>query len=122
MSAAEVDVGIQEDTKDIGLGDIPEGEDEMSMAKEIRDEMMEEDDGEGDAEGSSATDAMEMSERLMDDMKSTYFETQMTGQKRSRAKARRTPVPVWLPLTIPAIPEKGDFDVTRLRESKYFFS
>ena len=25
-------------------------------------------------------------------------------------------------VTIPAIPEKGDFDVTRLRESKYFFS
>ncbi|GAB7352504.1 hypothetical protein MBLNU459_g2905t1 [Dothideomycetes sp. NU459] len=28
---------------------------------------------------------------------------------------------VWLPLTFPAVPEKGDFDVTRLRQSQYFF-
>ncbi|KAF2199887.1 DNA/RNA polymerase [Delitschia confertaspora ATCC 74209] len=29
---------------------------------------------------------------------------------------------VWLPLTFPAVPEKGDWDVRRLKESKYFFS
>lgn len=28
---------------------------------------------------------------------------------------------VWLPLQFPAVPEKGDFDVTRLKQSKYFF-
>lgn len=28
---------------------------------------------------------------------------------------------VWLPLTFPEVPEKGDFDVTRLKESRYFF-
>ncbi|KAF7196602.1 DNA-directed RNA polymerase, mitochondrial [Pseudocercospora fuligena] len=28
---------------------------------------------------------------------------------------------VWLPLTMPEVPAKGDFDVTRLRESRYFF-
>ncbi|KAK5134055.1 hypothetical protein LTR08_006945 [Meristemomyces frigidus] len=28
---------------------------------------------------------------------------------------------VWLPIAFPKVPEKGDFDVTRLRESKYFF-
>ncbi|KAF2703554.1 DNA/RNA polymerase [Pleomassaria siparia CBS 279.74] len=31
-------------------------------------------------------------------------------------------VQVWLPLTFPPIPKKGDWDVKRLRESKYFFS
>ena len=31
-------------------------------------------------------------------------------------------VQVWLPLTFPPVPKKGDWDVTRLRESKYFFS
>ncbi|CAH0055303.1 unnamed protein product [Clonostachys solani] len=31
-------------------------------------------------------------------------------------------VPVWLPMTFPAIPKKGDFDVKRLRDSQYFFS
>ncbi|KAK5256506.1 DNA-directed RNA polymerase, partial [Cryomyces antarcticus] len=29
---------------------------------------------------------------------------------------------LWLPLTFPPVPEKGDFDVTRLKESQYFFS
>ncbi|QIW99677.1 hypothetical protein AMS68_005195 [Peltaster fructicola] len=29
---------------------------------------------------------------------------------------------VWRPIVFPDVPEKGDFDVTRLRESKYFFS
>ncbi|TIA50043.1 DNA/RNA polymerase [Aureobasidium pullulans] len=28
---------------------------------------------------------------------------------------------VWLPLKFPEVPEKGDFDVTRLKESQYFF-
>ncbi|KAM0716156.1 hypothetical protein Q7P37_008670 [Cladosporium fusiforme] len=28
---------------------------------------------------------------------------------------------VWLPLTFPEVPAKGDFDVKRLRQSKYFF-
>ncbi|KAF2217195.1 hypothetical protein CERZMDRAFT_108986 [Cercospora zeae-maydis SCOH1-5] len=28
---------------------------------------------------------------------------------------------VWLPLTFPEVPAKGDFDVRRLRESRYFF-
>ncbi|KAL6719165.1 DNA-directed RNA polymerase [Lecanora helva] len=29
---------------------------------------------------------------------------------------------VWLPLTFPPVPKKGDFDVTRLKDSQYFFS
>ena len=29
---------------------------------------------------------------------------------------------VWLPLTFPPVPKKGDFDVTRLKNSQYFFS
>lgn len=31
-------------------------------------------------------------------------------------------VQVWIPLTFPPLPKKGTWDVTRLRESKYFFS
>ncbi|KAI9667612.1 MAG: DNA-directed RNA polymerase [Bathelium mastoideum] len=29
---------------------------------------------------------------------------------------------IWLPLTFPPVPSKGDFDVSRLKESQYFFS
>lgn len=35
---------------------------------------------------------------------------------------RREPVAVWVPLSFPPVPEKGDFDVTELRNSDYFFS
>jgi DNA-directed RNA polymerase len=47
------------------------------------------------------------------------------------AKPRKSPgrylnsistIQVWLPLTFPPVPKKGDWDVARLRESKYFFS
>ncbi|RYF37284.1 MAG: hypothetical protein EOO38_26550 [Cytophagaceae bacterium] len=29
---------------------------------------------------------------------------------------------VWIPLTFPPVPKKGGWDVSRLRESEYFFS
>ncbi|KAI9851853.1 MAG: DNA-directed RNA polymerase [Thelocarpon superellum] len=32
------------------------------------------------------------------------------------------PIKIWLPLTFPDVPKKGDFDVKRLRDSLYFFS
>ncbi|KAK4494742.1 hypothetical protein PRZ48_014098 [Zasmidium cellare] len=49
------------------------------------------------------------------------------GEKITKAtKVKRAPVSqrklfVWVPLTFPEVPKKGDFDVRRLRESRYFF-
>nr|POE72204.1 dna-directed rna polymerase, mitochondrial [Quercus suber] len=39
----------------------------------------------------------------------------------SKKRPSQLKVSVWLPITFPEIPEKGTFDVTRLRASKYFF-
>lgn len=36
--------------------------------------------------------------------------------------AEMSTIQVWIPLTFPPVPKKGTWDVTRLRESKYFFS
>jgi DNA-directed RNA polymerase len=36
--------------------------------------------------------------------------------------SRLKTIQVWLPLTFPPVPQKGSWDVSRLRESKYFFS
>ncbi|RDL30715.1 uncharacterized protein BP5553_10060 [Venustampulla echinocandica] len=36
--------------------------------------------------------------------------------------ARSIQIPVWLPLTFPPVPKKGEFDVSRLKDSQYFFS
>jgi DNA-directed RNA polymerase len=48
-------------------------------------------------------------------------------QKEPRSSASQTAnavtrIQVWLPLTFPPVPKKGDWDVKRLKESKYFFS
>ncbi|KXS99739.1 hypothetical protein AC578_10406 [Pseudocercospora eumusae] len=54
-------------------------------------------------------------------------ELDTTAKAMSDKKKAKTPrkvprkVYVWLPLTMPEVPAKGDFDVTRLRESRYFF-
>ncbi len=42
--------------------------------------------------------------------------------KAKAAAARPLPVQIWMPLTFPDIPAKGDFDVRRLKQSDYFFS
>ncbi|KAF3033309.1 DNA-directed RNA polymerase [Didymella heteroderae] len=52
---------------------------------------------------------------------SAHFETPKTERK-GKWLSEMSTVQVWLPLTFPPVPKKGDWDVARLRESKYFFS
>jgi DNA-directed RNA polymerase len=51
---------------------------------------------------------------------------QIEARKFTQSKKRKGKlegrVTVWVPLSIPEVPEKGDFDVSRLRDSTYFFS
>lgn len=54
-----------------------------------------------------------------------YFVMEMSKKNRAAAKPTRpraVQTSLWLPLTFPTIPKKGDFDVTMLKGSKYFFS
>lgn len=54
-----------------------------------------------------------------------YFLMEMTKSTRQQEKkksSKAVQLSLWLPLTFPAIPKKGNFDVTMLKESKYFFS
>ncbi|KAJ4300088.1 DNA-directed RNA polymerase [Collariella sp. IMI 366227] len=61
---------------------------------------------------------------------SSYFHSKIlktpaapTSTTKPKSKTSRPAmISVWMPLTFPAIPKKGDFDVTKLKESKYFFS
>lgn len=39
-----------------------------------------------------------------------------------RSVSLKRSIQVWIPLTFPEVPKKGGWDVSRLRESKYFFS
>lgn len=45
----------------------------------------------------------------------------MTMVKKKTSSAPPRKLFVWLPLTFPEVPQKGEFDVKRLRESRYFF-
>ncbi|KAK4096538.1 DNA/RNA polymerase [Parathielavia hyrcaniae] len=50
-----------------------------------------------------------------------YFAQSMhTADKPPKTRVHQ--VSLWLPLTFPDIPKKGSLDVTKLKESKYFFS
>ncbi|KAI6493235.1 hypothetical protein MCOR11_006317 [Pyricularia oryzae] len=51
----------------------------------------------------------------------SHFGLAMEGRKRASMTRKRT-VSIWAPISFPDIPAKGDFDVTRLKSSKYFFS
>ena len=101
MSAMEADVSINEDKRDIGLGAIPQtenpSEDILAVDEEPFENATHEDAGK---------DVTKFSERLMEEMKSTHFESQMIEKKKTPAPKRSTAVPVWLPLTIPAVPKK----------------
>jgi len=52
--------------------------------------------------------------------KTSKIATQFTSTK-SAEEYRKRKVYVWLPISFPDVPVKGDFDVKRLKQSKYFF-
>lgn len=55
--------------------------------------------------------------------KISHFQEKLTKPKKVPKKdSPKSYVSVWLPLSFPKVPEKGDFDVTQLRNSDYFFS
>ncbi|KAI0199230.1 DNA-directed RNA polymerase [Astrocystis sublimbata] len=96
----------EEDSDVVGLGDIPSSgseKDENITIKQVR-----------------YPDAEDNSDRLEAQLSLTAFEAKL--KKPTVAKERVDFINVWLPLTFPSIPKKGDFDVTALKESRYFFS
>lgn len=54
--------------------------------------------------------------------KLTHFQEKLAAATPKQKKTYVVPVSVWLPLSFPEVPKKGDFDVTQLRASDYFFS
>ncbi|RSM14387.1 hypothetical protein CEP52_001472 [Fusarium oligoseptatum] len=110
MAAAEVDLEIQKETEEIGgLGDIPESE--VSALDEAAEELV-----------AACGTGGNFVKSLMDNLEVTAFEQQVVKPRKSKVTNSKRVIPIWLPLKFPELPQKGDFDVTRLRDSKYFFS
>ncbi|OTB08151.1 hypothetical protein M426DRAFT_317253 [Hypoxylon sp. CI-4A] len=114
----------------MALGNIPEGED-TTPAVELNEEH--EDDELATADSDSAidldTDLGGDVGHLTAMMEVSRFESELIGLSRKRAekaqaksKLKGGGIRVWLPLNFPDVPKKGDFDVSRLKDSQYFFS
>ncbi|TVY34498.1 DNA-directed RNA polymerase, mitochondrial [Lachnellula subtilissima] len=142
--SSQDDLAQDEELKDIGLGEIPESElraarkpskkattgldasanEDIDIANlELDDGLSDDVDGDAasaDMDAASAEDdgdeggeASEESEESEDTIGS--FEKRL-----NRRESRSPKFPVWLPLTFPPVPKKGEFDVSRLKESQYF--
>ncbi|KAL2261336.1 hypothetical protein VTK26DRAFT_4384 [Humicola hyalothermophila] len=75
-----------------------------------------------DPEASSERAAEVYGKDVTDLLRDNFFVAHLKNRFKQPSAARKHEVPLWLPFSLPAIPVKGDFDVTKLRESKYFFS
>ncbi|KAI4145490.1 MAG: hypothetical protein LQ340_006258 [Diploschistes diacapsis] len=77
-------------------------------------------------DGSSDTDTIPdfISSVVTEGPESAKVATATAVHKAKRAKLARESKKVWVwrPLTFPPVPNKGTFDVSRLKDSKYFFS
>jgi DNA-directed RNA polymerase len=114
MEVSDEDLEVEQDPDNVGggLGEIPKAEANLTSAvKEAVQEM--------DPEG---TETDELSAQLLERLKHTNFEAAVINPKKEVKQAGRKYVTIWRPLTLPKLPQKGDFDVKSLRESQYFFS
>ncbi|KAH7355059.1 mitochondrial DNA-directed RNA polymerase-like protein [Rhexocercosporidium sp. MPI-PUGE-AT-0058] len=125
--AADEDLAASVDLKNTGLGDMAKREvrgsannvdttEELAESEEIdeSDDTMvasAEDGEDAPPDVESCREGEEVDGR-------TAFERTMSGEKPKYAVHTQ----IWLPLIFPPVPKKGDFDVTRLRNSQYFFS
>lgn len=71
-------------------------------------------------EGAAAADPSAAEDVVDATVKSPKIETEFTSTK-AKEDYKKRKIYVWLPLTFPDVPAKGDFDVKRLKLSKYFF-
>ncbi|KAG5929117.1 hypothetical protein E4U42_007021 [Claviceps africana] len=104
MSGEVVDLDIEEDRKDLAFGDVSEDEVDAAESADTAGGMFQEDHDE-EAAHEAQDEATMLSERLLENIEQSHFETQILEKTTKKAK-RITPLPLWLPLAIPAVPKK----------------
>ncbi|EFR02380.1 DNA-directed RNA polymerase [Nannizzia gypsea CBS 118893] len=93
-----------------GMGHVPPPEEQ----KALEDAMT--------AEGSSSPVDTVPETPEMKELQECEADAELATKSKKKSKAQATSVWVWLPLTFREVPQKGEFDVRRLKESQYFFS
>ncbi|TAQ91654.1 hypothetical protein B7494_g48 [Chlorociboria aeruginascens] len=104
--ASEDDLQPSKEVKEIALGNVSSSE-HLSKAAEL-DEPSE----------TAGVDSTDEGDNDLSPAMCGFEKEVLTTTKRSRSDDTW----VWLPMTLPPLPKKGDFDVSRLKNSKYFFS
>ncbi|PHH62403.1 hypothetical protein CDD81_7199 [Ophiocordyceps australis] len=131
-SINEPDNEVIEETKPFALGRVSGSDEDADAARQEANEELESDNGGGeqDAEADEeagaggedmTSEAAHMVEDMLSRMHGPVFVNKLHGAKKKPPKPKAY-VKIWLPLSIPEIPKKGEFDVKRLRNSQYFFS
>lgn len=126
--AEESDLSMEDELKNIGLGDMSTRVKKLAADKEIEggdQENIEE--ASNQFEGGEqldptldtrAEDGFEAEDEHEHEIEKSSFEKIIAVTRRGIKKDTT----IWLPLTFPPVPKKGDFDVSRLKDSAYFFS
>ncbi|KAL9073286.1 MAG: hypothetical protein Q9157_004799 [Trypethelium eluteriae] len=66
--------------------------------------------------------AMEDSEDIAPGVPPSEKLTTLLKREKKKSKPAQKKFNVWIPITFPEVPKKGEFDVFRLKDSQYFFS
>ncbi|KAJ4401830.1 DNA-directed RNA polymerase [Neurospora sp. IMI 360204] len=124
LHSSDQDLTVPEELKEVTIGNVTGAEGTRVRRERELDEEGEEVDG--------SEEAVEHEDEVLDDDENGGLEALRNtnhfalAQKRGKAligpAKTKSYVDVWLPLTFPPIPEKGDFDVRSLKDSTYFFS
>jgi len=125
--AAEADLAASADLRNTGLGDISKSASRSPADTDSAIEDIEENNNESEVDdmmiasnedGSDATRDLGNDQETEEVDNRTVFERNMNATHRSAGPTTQ----IWLPLTFPPVPQKGEFDVSRLKNSQYFFS
>ncbi|KAI9723977.1 MAG: hypothetical protein M1812_000695 [Candelaria pacifica] len=117
-AANDQDLAPADELVEMGLGDMPTRNAKLKANQTL--EVGDEDNIEIDEPIFDGADVMKNLAGISNDALDVD-ENDMVKQEPYRQLAKRK-VKIWLPLTFPPVPQKGDFDISRLRESQYFFS
>lgn len=111
----------EEDFDEVGLGNIPSSDEILKSATEHRSKTV------GPPPGQVGSKpimqfSVDSPEKMKGFLTTSGFENEISRVKKKATTKPSLSQGVWLPLKIPELPKKGDFDVKQLKESQYFFS
>lgn len=129
LYSSDQDLTIPEDLKEVTIGNVSSGAEEKKVgrAREMDEEGSEEYGSEEavEHEDEMHEDEVENDMESLEELRNTnHFALAQKRQRKAIASGSKfkSYYSIWLPLTFPPIPEKGDFDVRDLKDSTYFFS